>query len=119
MQVRKRMHKFNFIIKIILIEGWGKTENQSISPKLMQVSVPINDDSVCNFFIYDEATQICAGDTENRKDSCQGDSGGPLMKNINGHWTLIGIVSYGGANCNGDGVYTEVSVYSDWILRNK
>lgn len=84
----------------------------------MQVNVPINDDSTCNFPYYDSSTQICAGDIKNRKDSCSGDSGGPLMKNHNGLWNLIGIVSYGDGGCFGYGVYTKVNEYFDWILKN-
>jgi secreted trypsin-like serine protease len=84
----------------------------------MQVSIPVNDHRICSFSIYDPSTQICAGDVNNRKDSCQGDSGGPLMKLVDNSWTLVGIVSYGDINCNGFGVYTDISAYFDWIMLN-
>lgn len=86
----------------------------------MQVTVPINDDKICSnaFSIYDSLTQICSGDINKRKDSCQGDSGGPLMKKFNGKWTLVGVVSYGDQGCYGYGVYTKVTSYYDWIMKN-
>ena len=48
----------------------------------------------------------------------QGDSGGPLLKLINNKWHLVGIVSNGDINCAGTGIYTRVSSYYDWILKN-
>lgn len=84
----------------------------------MQVSIPVNDDRICSYSIYDSSTQLCAGDFNNRKDSCRGDSGGPLMKLVDGAWTLVGIVSYGDLGCSGLGVYTDVSAYYNWILTN-
>jgi secreted trypsin-like serine protease len=84
----------------------------------MQVTIPINSDSTCAFSIYDPLTQICAGDINLIKGSCRGDSGGPLMKQVDGSWTLVGIVSYGDIGCSGFGVYTKVSAYYDWITTN-
>lgn len=39
------------------------------------------------------------------------------MSKIDGHFYLIGIVSFGGEGCHGEdaGVYTRVSYYIDWI----
>lgn len=104
----------------VIVAGWGRTENASSSSTLLQVTVPVNDDSVCSaqFNNYDSATQICAGEINARKDSCQGDSGGPLMKKINDHWTIVGIVSFGDSECNGFGVYTKVTSFYDWIVTN-
>lgn len=49
----------------------------------------------------------------------QGDSGGPLICEFNETWVQVGIVSWGiGCGRKGiPGVYTEVSYYKDWIVR--
>ena len=49
-----------------------------------------------------------------------GDSGGAMSTTISGRVTLIGIVSYGSATCQGGFpvVMTRVSAYLDWISNN-
>lgn len=49
----------------------------------------------------------------------QGDSGGPLVCEFNQTWIQVGVVSWGiGCGRQGyPGVYTEVSVYVDWVKR--
>jgi secreted trypsin-like serine protease len=65
-----------------------------------------------------DTLQICAGkNVEPIEDSCQGDSGGPLVMEINNQWFQVGIVSWG-YGCVGNGVYTRVSGYYNWILKN-
>ena len=68
-----------------------------------------------NVVIYDE--MLCAGYYGGGKDSCQGDSGGPLMTEIDGRWTLVGIVSagYSCAKRGQPGIYHKVPFTSDWI----
>ena len=91
---------------------------------LQVVDVPMIENRECerwhrdkgiNVIIYDE--MICAGYYGGGKDSCQGDSGGPLMTEIEGRWTLIGIVSagYSCAKRGQPGIYHRVAQTSDWI----
>eukprot|EP00095_Tigriopus_kingsejongensis_P010938 maker-scaffold1367_size45391-snap-gene-0.7 protein:Tk10938 transcript:maker-scaffold1367_size45391-snap-gene-0.7-mRNA-1 annotation:"serine proteinase stubble-like" len=106
--------------------GWGALQPGSrLRPKTLQVvDVPLIQNRECeswhkdkgiNVIIYDE--MICAGYYGGGKDSCQGDSGGPLMAEIEGRWTLIGIVSagYSCAKSGQPGIYHRVSRTSDWI----
>jgi len=76
---------------------------------------------------------ICAGTPTGERSSCHGDSGGPLMvRQANGKWLQIGLVSWGAKPLTGEvqkpcgktnlyAVYTRLSNYFDWIsnqLRN-
>jgi len=54
---------------------------------------------------------------------CGGDSGGPLVcKEVNGAYSLVGVVSYGTVHCGmsaGEiqpGLSTEVAAFNDWLL---
>ncbi|XP_055269248.1 serine protease 33-like [Moschus berezovskii] len=60
---------------------------------------------------------ICAYH-EDLKSPCKGDSGGPLVCEFNDSWVQVGIVSWGVACGYRDlpVVYTEVSLYKDWII---
>ncbi|TRY72997.1 hypothetical protein TCAL_01877, partial [Tigriopus californicus] len=106
--------------------GWGALQPGSrLRPKTLQVvDVPMIDNRECenwhkdkgiNVVIYDE--MVCAGYYRGGKDSCQGDSGGPLMSEMEGRWTLIGIVSagYSCAKRGQPGIYHRVSRTADWI----
>ena len=49
--------------------------------------------------------------------ACRGDSGGPLFSKFGSTSTLVGIVSYGAADCTTSkpSAYTRVSSYLEWI----
>lgn len=109
-----------------LATGWGALKPGSrLRPKTLQVvDVPLIYNRECerwhrdkgiNVVIYDE--MVCAGYYGGGKDSCQGDSGGPLMTEMEGRWTLIGIVSagYSCAKRGQPGIYHRVAHTSDWI----
>ncbi|XP_053525261.1 serine protease 42-like [Artibeus jamaicensis] len=111
------------------VTGWGRT--QEFGGKLVSFTLQ----KVDQFIIYYEkcnemmkkATRktkdlvlpgmIC-GYKDVGKDSCQGDSGGPLVCDYDDTWVQMGIVSWG-FGCGRrevPGVYTDVAVYSKWIV---
>ena len=107
-----------------VVTGWGDTQGRSRLPdRLQAVDVPVVAPAECAR-VYPGAIsdgQVCAGYRQGTQDSCQGDSGGPLV--VPGGptgWTLLGVVSWGRgcAQPNAYGVYTRVSHYLDWILKN-
>jgi len=102
--------------------GWGKTEYATESNLLLQVSLPVIDNTVAQGIISQTAgwkvlpSMLAAGGIYG-EDTCIGDSGGPLIKNYKGFNYLVGIVSKG-ITCGAKGVpgiYTRVSYFSDWI----
>jgi len=103
--------------------GWGTSSSSSTyaSRYLSQVSMQVLTDSRCiqkfspNYQI-DQYTQLCAGETNQMRDTCQYDTGGPLVvRGYDGRWHLVGITSWGRNPCGNGGVYTRVSAYKDWI----
>ncbi|PNJ83610.1 PRSS48 isoform 1, partial [Pongo abelii] len=113
------------------VTGWGKVKESSdrdYHSTLQEAEVPIIDRQACEH-LYNpigiflpalepviKEDKICAGDTQNMKDSCKGDSGGPLSCHIDGVWIQIGVVSWG-LECGKSlpGVYTNVIYYQKWI----
>lgn len=89
------------------------------SDEVRQVDLPLVDNPACQ-----QATglgitgnMLCAGYTDQPKDSCQGDSGGPLFvrNSQNSDWLQVGIVSFGGVCGASYGVYSKPANYLDWI----
>ncbi|KAI4880558.1 hypothetical protein NFI96_028685, partial [Prochilodus magdalenae] len=107
------------------VAGFGRTNNARSSNHLIEVSVDVIDQRVCNSsrvhngMIYH--SMLCAGDLNGGPDACQGDSGGPLMCEAQGGlWYLAGIVSWG-VDCgkpNKPGVYTYIPYFLKWIHKN-
>ncbi|XP_065340681.1 trypsin-1-like [Cloeon dipterum] len=105
---------------VMTVSGWGITTwSGQRSDFLLKADVPIVSKSECNasYAIYGGigAYQICAGLEQGGVDACLYDTGGPLF--LDG--LLHGIYSWGyHADCavpGFPGVYTEVSVFRDWI----
>lgn len=106
-----------------LVLGWGDTSEiypYNPSRDLLQVPVPIADQADCLSAMGDVTENMfCAGPPEGGKDACYGDSGGPLMIWDGAGWLLAGLVSWGDGCARADryGVYTRVSGFAEWILR--
>ena len=84
--------------------------NQDTIQTLLCNDLPngINDQFLCATGIYNEEKGIFSG-------SCKGDSGGPLVvQRPDGRFVLVGLTSWG-EGCSGDGYYTRVSAFIDWI----
>lgn len=119
--------------EISTVAGWGRTsEGGESSDRLLEVDLPIIGHNSCVLryrgspdpdiarlaAFIDEATMVCAGGApEGGRDSCQGDSGGPLFVERGNRFVQAGVVSFGGGCARPDipGIYSRVSLYSDWI----
>ncbi|KAK1344726.1 hypothetical protein QTO34_013424 [Cnephaeus nilssonii] len=114
------------------VTGWGNiNSNQALPPPftLQELQLPLIDTQTCDAYYHENSItpsqepiiledMLCAGFEGGQKDACQGDSGGPLVCDIDGVWTQAGVVSWG-SDCGlskKPGVYTNVSVYTTWIL---
>ncbi|XP_030309580.1 hyaluronan-binding protein 2 isoform X1 [Calypte anna] len=104
------------------ISGWGITEKDEPSRRLLDASVKLISQKKCNApRAYDnmlDEGMFCAGNPQRpTADSCQGDSGGPLTCVDNGSYYVYGLVSWGDG-CglkNKPGVYTHVTTFISWI----
>lgn len=110
------------------VMGWGLIESNSagLGPTaftLQKLRIPYIDIGVCQRGLASEGfvdpdTMLCAGvPTGNsaRLDSCLGDSGGPLVVGSGANAAVIGVVSWGRAECDGYGVYSRVVPLASWI----
>ncbi|XP_072413491.1 hyaluronan-binding protein 2-like [Chiloscyllium punctatum] len=103
------------------ISGWGVTKAGNGSKYLLDASVKLISQRICNRPIsYDgviDNTMICAGNLEGGVDSCQGDSGGPLTCVKDGLYQIYGVVSWGDRCGVKDkpGVYARVTNFLSWI----
>jgi trypsin len=104
--------------------GWGTlSSGGSCCPQTLQyVTLNVTTNDFCQAeYTNDDISvdMICATDNtgSNQRDSCQGDSGGPLtVKNSDGSFALVGIVSWGIGCASGyPGVYGRVGEFNTWI----
>ena len=103
-----------------IVSGWGVLAHGGDQPDhLQKLSVTVTANNACGLYHPDQISDnmMCASNPG--KDSCQGDSGGPLVTEIDGRYTLIGVVSwgYGCALPDYPGVYARVTTVLDWIKK--
>ncbi|RMZ99634.1 chymotrypsin-like protease CTRL-1 [Brachionus plicatilis] len=108
-----------FSNKMAWATGWGRLDGNGASSKfLMEVNIPIYNDSYCTKKIaikYNTKNSICGGG--NNKGTCQGDSGGPLVVKDGDKWKLAGITSYAAVGCKNETVFAKTSAFIDWIKK--
>ncbi|XP_046464121.1 venom protease-like [Daphnia pulex] len=109
------------------VAGWGSTSYyEPASSVLMEVQLPVVSQSKCarayrsHSQLRIDGTVLCAGLDSGGKDACRGDSGAPLMFQVGEKFVVVGLVSFGVrcATPGYPGVYSRVSVFTDWILQN-
>lgn len=99
------------------VSGWGRVESGSSVPRLRFVDLPIISTQACTAsWPRVNDIHLCAGTTGGRA-SCQGDSGGPLTVMTGGRIFVVGIVSFGTADCLSGvpDVYVRVSTFNQWL----
>ncbi|XP_017462057.1 PREDICTED: serine protease persephone-like, partial [Rhagoletis zephyria] len=104
----------------LIVTGWGVTENQTTSARLMAAKLNAVPLTQCNISYADQMThetQLCA--LAPGRDACWGDSGGPLQlvkdKSL-GKYRVVGVVSFGlVCGTKLPGVYTKVAGFLDFI----
>lgn len=107
---------------IATICGFGSNAfHKKARSHLYKTDIAIIDVDICNSSFGNMITDnmICAGGMiANKRDACSGDSGGPLQMDVDGHITLIGVVSFGNdcAMKGFPGIYTKLDNYYDWIV---
>lgn len=109
------------------VYGWGYTSPNFSNPsdELLFTTVRLISNEECNgpsgYRGLVTKKMLCAGFMEGGPDSCGGDSGGPLLLNDVMGPRLVGLVSWGASTQCGErnkpGVYTRLSIYSDWIRK--
>uniref|UniRef100_A0A8C0KL56 Serine protease 44-like n=1 Tax=Canis lupus dingo TaxID=286419 RepID=A0A8C0KL56_CANLU len=108
------------------VTGWGKLSEKETTEELQEAELNIIRYERCNEILQTQLEtssdvvkkgMLCGYNVQG-KDACQGDSGGPLACEFNETWVQVGIVSWG-IGCgrkNYPGIYTEVSLYRDWVI---
>ncbi|CAG7818344.1 unnamed protein product [Allacma fusca] len=118
----------NYVGKRCWVAGFGKDAFQvgKHSYILREVDVPVVESNECEqrlrgtrlggYFTLNRKSFLCAGGEEG-KDACTGDGGSPLVCEINGRFSVVGLVAWGigCADYGIPGVYVNVGNYVNWI----
>ncbi|XP_075985989.1 complement factor D-like [Anticarsia gemmatalis] len=123
------LHREDEMINYADATGWGKLGRRGeLADTLQTVALKKFSDDDCSshypehrllVYGYDNNTQMCFGDKDERRDTCEGDSGGPLQSTWFRQcmYTIVGVTSTG-RQCGVDhvpGLYTRVAYYIPWI----
>jgi secreted trypsin-like serine protease len=112
--------------RIVKTTGWGVTEPsiEKASPVLRVASQVMLDEKVCaklNGDQFQSRTMNCMGGPSTNTSTCFGDSGGPLVAPIEGGYRLMGVTSFGDAECSPDLPSIDTRIASDpmrdWIQK--
>jgi hypothetical protein len=106
----------------VTMAGWGTSTPGLIepTPELQKATAVIisNMDATAIFGPVITGVHLAAVDPAGIATPCVGDSGSPLVKNIGGTDTLVGLVSFGSADCEDatlPTIYTRVPLFAAWI----
>jgi len=98
--------------------GFGRidpNDEGAVARVLQKVRASFQEDSSCDFFpFFQPDIMICAGETGTS--TCSGDSGSPIFDIATN--TIVGLSSFGLADCTRPRGFTQVSAYSDWFRDN-
>lgn len=104
------------------VAGYGEDENgQRPSEATMARQTDLTTEGSVYYDSFNDELLIAAGNlvdgSRNFSGACRGDSGGPLFATFGSTDVVVGIVSYGAADCRTTKptVYTRVAAYLDWI----
>lgn len=119
---------FTIVNEIGVVVGFGRTESGQLSSILREAQMLVPSKMDClgsnrdfyGLFLYDG--NYCAGHLQEKMVACTGDSGGGMYFDVNGAWTVRGIVSIGIRNDNEEGcspdnyvLYTDIFKHMTWI----
>jgi len=106
------------------VVGWGRLGRDEDAPHsnvLQAVTIPVLDVYDCadqtGLGVYPD--QLCAGGSDVARSACPGDSGGGLqVRDPQGKWTLVGVVSNGPSSCGLQPViFHKIEETLSWIVR--
>lgn len=106
----------------VAVAGWGTVYTGQIQlfPRLQTAAAGILEttEAVATFGPILNDSHLAAVDPLGAATPCFGDSGGPLVKNLGGTEVVVGLVSFGTAECDDASkptIYTRLSTFHPWI----